>query len=229
MLSSSPPLTPHQRANSTPRYSLETHHVLAAMQAHEVDRLVLVSSAEADLRWRFSPRVGLSHVIHPAMSVWRPPALVDLKRMEALVQGCDRLWTIVRGATLFDLDHRTRYTVAADGHPGWFTARSDLAAECVTQLQSTMNVHETITVTTGENATAVLRALYNASRARSARRATPTQRPRVDAPQRMAEEPNIKRSEPSTSAPLSTSSTRLRRSVPAASHLTFRGATSSNG
>ena len=148
------------------------------MQAHRVERLVLVSSAEAGLRWRFSPRAGLNRVMHAAtISAWRRSTLVDLRRMEALVQGCDRLWTIVRGGRSVDLDHRTPYVVVDDGRPGWFTARFDLAAECVTQLESNRTVHGTITVTTGESTTAVLQALYNASRARSARRSTPTHMP----------------------------------------------------
>ncbi|MET8800991.1 NAD(P)H-binding protein [Nocardia sp. NPDC004568] len=67
----------------------------------------------------------------------------DMRAMEALLRASDLDWTIVRPSGLFDLPHRTDYTIAAERAEGRFTARTDLAA-CLLRLAETDDLLRTV-------------------------------------------------------------------------------------
>ena len=110
-------------------YSVGTAHIVRAMAAHGVDRLVCVSSTTVadgpapgeSLLWRT--------VIEPVLlrRVLGRTLYDDMERMEALVRASDLVWTIVRPAGLYDADEPGPHDVGPPRLHGRFTSRADLA------------------------------------------------------------------------------------------------------
>ncbi|MFC5667298.1 NAD(P)-dependent oxidoreductase [Kitasatospora misakiensis] len=114
---------------ATTVYSAGTDHILKAMRATGVARVLCVSTTSMNpVPWRAAPfqRALTSWVLHPMLR--RPYA--DMARMERLLLEDTELdWTLVRAARLTGGRARGRYRTAA-GHrlPGaWSIARADLA------------------------------------------------------------------------------------------------------
>ena len=108
-------------------------HIVDAMGAHGVRRLIVVSSigvgeSLADLGW-LARRVVVPLVLRRSFD--------DKARMEEIVRGSDLAWTIVRPALLTSGRPRGRWRVTTGrAVPGGFITRSDLAAFCLVQLSS---------------------------------------------------------------------------------------------
>ena len=107
-------------------------HMVDAMRAHGVRRLVVVSAlgaAESAAQVGWITRAGMSLVLRRAFE--------DKARMEEIVRGSDLDWVIVRPAMLTSGRARGRWRVAVDGSiAGGFIPRADVAAFCLVQLSS---------------------------------------------------------------------------------------------
>src|SRR6201996_197975 len=108
-------------------YSLGAAAVVAAMRRHGVSRLVVVSSAVIDPRWRPSGEWLFNTVLDPLVNrrVART-AHQDMARMEALLaeaEVSDHVeWTVARPGALFDHPVPTDYEVAPGQADGLYTA-----------------------------------------------------------------------------------------------------------
>ncbi|WP_406088932.1 NAD(P)-dependent oxidoreductase [Kitasatospora purpeofusca] len=122
---------------ATTVYSAGTDHILKAMRATGVSRVVCVSTTSmSPVPWRAAPfqRALTSWVLHPMLR--RPYA--DMARMERfLLEDTELDWTLVRAARLTGGRARGRYRTAV-GHrlPGaWSISRADLAHYLLAALQ----------------------------------------------------------------------------------------------
>jgi putative NADH-flavin reductase len=109
-------------------YSTGAANLIGAMHAHDVARLVVVSSTT--MSPHPEPQGGLlfRKVLQPyIVNVLGRTVYDDMRRMEATVRSSDLDWTIVRPSGLFSLDAVTPYELAEDHIAGRFTARVDLA------------------------------------------------------------------------------------------------------
>jgi len=108
-------------------------HVLAAMDAHEVRRLVVVAGAgvgaEGDRPGAFDRLIGL------ALRLAAKHVLADMQRTVELVRGSDRDWTVVRVPMLTDGPATSTLRVGMVGQgTGPRLARADLAAFLLAQI-----------------------------------------------------------------------------------------------
>ena len=116
-------------------YSQGTANIVAAMHRNGVKRLITVSSSVMDPAWRPSGEFFFNNVMDPLVNrrIGRT-AHEDMRRMESLLRDSRLDWTIARPSGLFDHPDVTRYQVREDVADGLFTARVDLAASMVAQL-----------------------------------------------------------------------------------------------
>jgi uncharacterized protein YbjT (DUF2867 family) len=133
-------------------YSVGTRNILAAMEHHGVRRLVVVSSSATDPKPYPDAGFFFNRVLQPFMvNVLGKTVYEDMRRMEALVGKSDVDWTIVRSSGLFDTEFVSDYAVAEDHIGGRFTARSDLAAVMLAQVNDERYVRKILAVATTEN------------------------------------------------------------------------------
>ncbi len=117
-------------------YSRGITNIIAAMHGHGVSRLVCVSSSAVD------PAAGthggwfFEKFMAPYVRKLGRTLYDDMTRMEEAVEASDLDWTVLRPSGLFDHDRVTDYRIAEHYVPGAFTARSDLAAAMLAQLDS---------------------------------------------------------------------------------------------
>ncbi|MFJ4671913.1 NAD(P)-dependent oxidoreductase [Kitasatospora purpeofusca] len=122
---------------ATTVYSAGTDHILKAMRATGVSRVVCVSTTSmSPVPWRAAPfqRALTSWVLHPMLR--RPYA--DMARMERfLLEDTELDWTLVRAARLTGGRARGRYRTAVGRRlPGaWSISRADLAHYLLAALQ----------------------------------------------------------------------------------------------
>ncbi|MEV0188676.1 NAD(P)H-binding protein [Kitasatospora purpeofusca] len=122
---------------ATTVYSAGTDHILKAMRATGVARVVCVSTTSmSPVPWRAAPfqRALTSWVLHPMLR--RPYA--DMARMERfLLEDTELDWTLVRAARLTGGRARGRYRTAVGRRlPGaWSISRADLAHYLLAALQ----------------------------------------------------------------------------------------------
>jgi hypothetical protein len=81
----------------------------------------------------------------------------DMRPMEELIRNSKVDWTIVRPSGLFDTDLVSDYELAEDHIPGRFTARSDLAAAMLAQVDDERYVRKILAVATSENVPSMAR------------------------------------------------------------------------
>lgn len=115
----------HTGRGKTTVYSVGTAHIIGAMDAHKVKRLIVVTSAgveEQDPSFGFVYGAVFRRFILPAV-------YADMRRMEALVRGSDTDWTLVRPARLVDESGRGSYRTSMGKLPpgGRKIARADVA------------------------------------------------------------------------------------------------------
>jgi nucleoside-diphosphate-sugar epimerase len=132
-------------------YSTGTRHLLDAMHAHDVKRLLVVSSSATYPHHHADGGFLLNRVIQPIVTrtIGRT-TYADMRRMEELVRASDLAWTIVRPSGLFDRETVSDYQVLEEESPGVFTARVDLAAAMLAELGTDAHVGKAIAVTTSE-------------------------------------------------------------------------------
>lgn len=132
-------------------YSRGTGHVIAAMQRQRVRRLLCVSSTTTfpvkDPQAGWMNRLGVALI---SKTIGRT-TYEDMRLMETLVRGSDLDWTIVRPAGLFTGGGVTAYQTAENFLSGRLTARADLAAYLLSQVQDQRNVGKVLVVVTTEN------------------------------------------------------------------------------
>jgi putative NADH-flavin reductase len=143
-------------------YSAGAAHVVAAMHEHGVKRLVVVSSSATYPHHHADGGFLLNRVLQPIVTrtIGRT-TYADMRRMEELVRASDLAWTVVRPSGLFDHDQVSDYHVHEEQSPGVFTARIDLAAAMLAELESDTHVGKAIAVTTSENTPTLLQMLRN--------------------------------------------------------------------
>jgi uncharacterized protein YbjT (DUF2867 family) len=108
-------------------YSDGVANVVAAMRAHDLTRLVAVTSSAVEPH-RQSGGFVFNRVVQPfVVGVIGRTVYEDMRRMEALVRETTLDWTIVRPSGLFHRDGVGDHDVAAGFLPGRFTSRADLA------------------------------------------------------------------------------------------------------
>ena len=132
-------------------YSRSCAHVLAAMGDAEVKRLVVVSSSGTEPTIHEEAGFVLNRVVQPLVTATiGRTTYEDMRRMEAMVRGSDLAWTIVRPSGLFDSPRPTAYRIEPDRSAGAFTARADLAAAMLAQVDDDRFVGRVAAVTTTE-------------------------------------------------------------------------------
>jgi putative NADH-flavin reductase len=128
-------------------YSQGMAHILDAMQASGVRRLVCVTSGGTNPRHDPYEGFVFGWIIKP---LFGRTLYADMRRMEELVMRSDRDWTIVRPARLVDTPAITPYRV----HEGYMvpamreTSRIDLADFMLKQIGSTQYIHKAVAVAT---------------------------------------------------------------------------------
>lgn len=133
-------------------YSAGARHIVAAMHRHGVKRLAVVSSSATYPHHHADGGFLLNRVLQPIVTrTIGKTTYADMRRMEGLVRASDLAWTIVRPSGLFDLDEPTAYRLDEDQAPGVFTARVDLAAAMLDQLDDESYVGKAVAVTTTTN------------------------------------------------------------------------------
>jgi nucleoside-diphosphate-sugar epimerase len=133
-------------------YSVGARNILAAMERHSVRRLVVVSSSATDPKPYADAGFLFNRVLQPfVVNVLGKTVYDDMRRMEELVRGSNIDWTIVRPSGLFDTEFVSDYELAEDQIGGRFTARSDLAAAMLAQVDDQRYVRKILAVATSKN------------------------------------------------------------------------------
>lgn len=146
--------TPYSR-EPVSLFSDSTRALTAVMAVQGPRRLVVTSSALLSA-WRDPAMSWLERrVMVPLLEAVGRTVYDDMRRMETVVAASDLDWTVMRPLVLADMDASTRWAVAEDHIPGRHTARRDLAAAIVDQLQRTDFIRRTVAVATTNEALSV--------------------------------------------------------------------------
>jgi putative NADH-flavin reductase len=130
-------------------YSQGMAHIVSAMEAHGVDRLVCVTSSVLGPHPEPQGGVVYRKVIQPFITGFVGRTLYDdMRRMEELVMASPLDWTIVRPSGLFETPGVTDYRIAEDHILGRFTSRPDLAACVLRQAADTRYLRKVLAVAT---------------------------------------------------------------------------------
>ncbi|MFJ7630715.1 NAD(P)-dependent oxidoreductase [Streptomyces sp. NPDC097595] len=130
-------------------YSESAAAITRAMSRHGVGRLLVVSSSIADPGWRPTGAHFFNHVLDPLVNRRLGRTLhADMHRMEDVVGRTALDWTLVRPSGLFEHPAVTDYLTAPSSADGVFTARSDLAASMLRELEERRHVRTAMGVVT---------------------------------------------------------------------------------
>jgi putative NADH-flavin reductase len=142
-------------------YSQGATNIISAMHRHGVKRLVLVSSAPLDPVYRASDSLFFTRVLEP-LFMSRPGRTTydDMRRMESMVRASELDWTIIRSCWLFDAAAVTDYRLAENSAGGMFTARADLAASILAQLDDDRFIRKVVGVTTTAGTPSIIRQIW---------------------------------------------------------------------
>jgi putative NADH-flavin reductase len=133
-------------------YSVGVRNILTAMERHQVRRLVVVSSSATDPKPYADAGFFFNRVVQPfVVNLLGKTVYEDMRRMEELIRNSEVDWTIVRPSGLFDTDFVSDYELAEDHIAGRFTARSDLAAAMLAQVEDERYVCKILAVATSED------------------------------------------------------------------------------
>jgi putative NADH-flavin reductase len=139
-------------------YSVGVRNILTAMERHQVRRLVVVSSSATDPKPYADAGFFFNRVVQPfVVNLLGKTVYEDMRRMEELIRNTEVDWTIVRPSGLFDTDFVSDYELAEDHIAGRFTARSDLAAAMLAQVDDERYVRKILAVATSENVPSMAR------------------------------------------------------------------------
>ncbi|MYY06047.1 MULTISPECIES: NAD(P)H-binding protein [unclassified Streptomyces] len=130
-------------------YSQSATAITGAMAHHGVRRLLVISSSIADPGWRPTGAHFFNHVLDPLVNRRLGRTLhADMGRMEGIVRRTALDWTLVRPSGLFEHPAVTDYRTAPSSADGVFTARSDLAASMLRELEERRHVRTAMGVIT---------------------------------------------------------------------------------
>lgn len=139
-------------------YSVGARNILTAMERHQVRRVVVVSSSATDPKPYADAGFFFNRVVQPfVVNVLGKTVYEDMRRMEELIRNSEVDWTIVRPSGLFDADFVSDYELAEDHIAGRFTARSDLAAAMLAQVDDERYVRKILAIATSENVPSMAR------------------------------------------------------------------------
>jgi putative NADH-flavin reductase len=143
-------------------YSGGVGNIVSAMHEHGLKRLVVVSSSATYPHHHADGGFLLNRVLQPIVTrTIGKTTYADMRRMEELVRATDLAWTIVRPSGLFDLDEVTDYQLYEEESPGVFTARIDLAAAMLAQVETDTYAGKAVAVTTSENTPTLFQMMRN--------------------------------------------------------------------
>ncbi|MEU3459201.1 NAD(P)H-binding protein [Streptomyces sp. NPDC006733] len=130
-------------------YSASAAAITTAMERHGVKRLLAVSSSVADPNWRPTGAHFFNHVFDPLVNRrLARPVHDDMRRMEDVIRRTPLQWTLVRPSGLFEHPVVTRFHTAETSADGVFTARADLAAGMLRELEERRYVRTAMGVIT---------------------------------------------------------------------------------
>lgn len=130
-------------------YSASATAITGAMAGHGIKRLLTVSSSIADPNWRPTGAHFFNHVLDPLVNRRLGRTLhEDMRRMEAVIRETNLDWTLVRPSGLFEHASVTDYQTAESSADGVFTARADLAASMLRELEDQRYVRTAMGVIT---------------------------------------------------------------------------------
>jgi uncharacterized protein YbjT (DUF2867 family) len=139
-------------------YSVGARNILTAMERHQVRRIVVVSSSATDPKPYADAGFFFNRVVQPfVVNVLGKTVYEDMRRMEELIRNSEVDWTIVRPSGLFDADFVSDYELAENHIAGRFTARSDLAADMLAQIDDERYVRKILAIATSENVPSMAR------------------------------------------------------------------------
>jgi putative NADH-flavin reductase len=139
-------------------YSVGARNILTAMERHQVRRLVVVSSSATNPKPYADAGFFFNRVVQPfVVNVLGKTVYEDMRRMEELIRNSEVDWTIVRPSGLFDMDFVSNYELAEDHIAARFTARSDLAAAMLAQIDDERYVRKILAIATSENVPSMAR------------------------------------------------------------------------
>jgi putative NADH-flavin reductase len=142
-------------------YSTAARTIIDAMHEHGVKRLFVVSTVVLEPGWRPSKAFFFNNVLDPLVNrVMLRTSHEDMRRMEHLVRDSGLDWTIVRPSGLFSNGAGTRYAVQEDQADGLFTAREDLAASMLAQLDGDAFVRRAMAVITTQVRPGIARVIW---------------------------------------------------------------------
>ncbi|MFG2142116.1 NAD(P)-dependent oxidoreductase [Streptomyces sp. NPDC048650] len=137
------------RKETITMYSASATAITRAMARHGVKRLLAVSSSIADPNWRPTGAHFFHHVLDPLVNRRLGRTLhEDMRRMETVIHRTDLDWTLVRPSGLFEHPVVTAYHTAGTSADGVFTARADLAASMLRELEERRYVRTAMDVIT---------------------------------------------------------------------------------
>lgn len=130
-------------------YSASATAITDAMARHGVKRLLAISSSIADPGWRPTGAHFFNHVLDPLVNRRLGRTLhEDMRRMEDVIRATGLDWTLVRPSGLFEHPVVTDYRTAPVSADGVFTARTDLAASMLRELEERRHVRAAMGVIT---------------------------------------------------------------------------------
>ncbi|MFE0381629.1 NAD(P)-dependent oxidoreductase [Streptomyces inhibens] len=130
-------------------YSASATAITGAMARHGIKRLLAVSSSIADPNWRPTGAHFFNHVLDPLVNRRLGRTLhEDMRRMEAVIHQTNLDWTLVRPSGLFEHPVVTAYHTAENSADGVFTARADLAAGMLREMEERRYVRTAIGIIT---------------------------------------------------------------------------------
>ncbi|MFE6973400.1 NAD(P)-dependent oxidoreductase [Streptomyces sp. NPDC057682] len=130
-------------------YSASAGAITEAMARHGVKRLLAISSSVADPGWRPTGAHFFNHVLDPLVNRRLGRTLhADMRRMEEVIGATGLDWTLVRPSGLFEHPVVTDYRTERTSADGVFTARADLAAAMLRELEERRHVRAAMGVIT---------------------------------------------------------------------------------
>lgn len=130
-------------------YSASAAALTDAMARHGIKRLLAISSSIADPGWRPTGAHFFNHVLDPLVNRRLGRTLhEDMRRMEDMIRATALDWTLVRPSGLFEHPVVTAYRTEETSADGVFTARTDLAASMLRELDERRYVRTAMGVIT---------------------------------------------------------------------------------
>ncbi|WNI26590.1 NAD(P)H-binding protein [Streptomyces sp. ITFR-16] len=143
-------------------YSASAAALTDAMARHGIKRLLAISSSIADPAWRPTGAHFFNHVLDPLVNRRLGRTLhEDMRRMEDVIRATGLDWTLVRPSGLFEHPAVTDYRTEETSADGVFTARTDLAASMLRELDERRYVRTAVGVITTDVRPNIAKLIWN--------------------------------------------------------------------